>query len=377
MKTVSRFEANLLRILHGFFGRVSSDRVLSLVETELPCPKCLSRNAVELVKDTLQKGVPYYLAQQGGWKRERFLRNERIAEGRLWNRTPPEELGLSFSQHSLRFLIWLTANHPNRPQEKYQPREEQLTSGDWFLFYLAYESLRGTDPARGLMEQPPFAKHALLGLMAVSDLVDFEIKPPKQWNFTPWLSGQGASILESLQSRLAERWYQFESQKIGITQPETMRRLGRRQTQILTQFFDAAEKAERRDLCRFFLIAMDRYLRAANFREVNRGAELYRLDLKDMRLADRLEMYQSAAAGLRQMERLHHWNRTARSIGFYDEGYTAAQLWKSDWEHLEGDRVYAEAQARLTAFEPLGGKPKAPAPTQDDNQNPTDSSTSQ
>ena len=114
MKSVSPFEANLLRILHGFFGRVPADRVLRLVETETHCPKCLSRNAVELVKDTLQKGAAFYLAQAGGWRRGRFLRDDRIAEGRLWNRSPPAELGLSFSEHSLRFLMWITANHPNR-----------------------------------------------------------------------------------------------------------------------------------------------------------------------------------------------------------------------------------------------------------------------
>lgn len=373
MKTVSRFEANLLRILQGFFGRVSSDQVLRLVAMELRCPRCLSRNAVELVKDTLQKGVPYYLARHDGWKRERFLRNEHIAEGRLWNRTPPEDLALTFSQESLRFLIWITANHPNRPEAKFTPDEEQLTTGDRFLFYLAFETLRGTDPARGLLDQPPFANHSLVWLMALSDLMEYEIQTPKQLDFTRWVSGTGACIIESLQSRLTERWQQMEAQKIRINHPEIMRRLGQRQTLILNQFFDAAEHAERKDLCRFFLLAIDRFLRVAQSREAARNAPLYRLEMKDLRLADRMEVYQSAAAGLRQMDRLNKWNRTARSIGFYDEGYTAAQLWKADWEHYEGDRIAGEVEDRLSALEILGRPPQPGTPKTTDNPNSTDS----
>lgn len=373
MKTVSRFEANLLRILQGFFGRVSSDQVLRLVTAESRCPKCLSRNAVELVKDTLQKGVPAYLAQHDGWKRERFLREEQIAEGRLWNRTPPDQLGLTFSKQSLRFLIWITANHPNQPQEKFKSNEEQLTTGDRFLFYLAYESLRGTDPVRGLLEQPTFTNHSLLWLMALADLLEYETKPPKQWNFAPWVTGAGAAIVESLQTRLTERWQQMESQKIRINQPETMRRLGTRQTKILTQFFDAVEHAERRDLCRFFLLAIDRFLRATRSREAARNTPLFRMEMKDMRLADRMKVYQSAAAGLKQMERLDLWNRTARSTGFYDEGYTAAQLWKADWEHYEGDRIAAEVKDRLSALELLGSQRPTGTPQNKNDQSSTDS----
>jgi hypothetical protein len=183
MKTVSRFEANLLRILHGFFGRTSSDQVLKLVQTEIDCPNCLNRNAVDLVKDTLQKGVPMYLAQQGGWRRERFLRNEQISEGRLWDRTPPEQLGLSFSQHSLRFLMWITANDPNRSRLEPGPAESQLTVGDRLLYFLAFQSLRGTETIRGLMDQAPFQNHALLWLACLADMGEAEA--PQSWDFSP------------------------------------------------------------------------------------------------------------------------------------------------------------------------------------------------
>jgi hypothetical protein len=192
MKTVSRFEANLLRILHGFFGRVSQDQLLRLVEAEVKCPPCLSRNAVELVKDTLQKGVPQYLAKRGGWRRERFLRNEQIAEGRLWHRTLAHELGFNFSRHSLALLMWITANHPRRSRMESSPQECELTMGDRLLFFLAYESLRGTEVAEGLLEHAPFRDHALLRLTFLSNFS--ELEPQIACDFSPWLTGQGAAF---------------------------------------------------------------------------------------------------------------------------------------------------------------------------------------
>jgi hypothetical protein len=63
------------------------------------------------------------------------------------------------------------------------------------------------------------------------------------------------------------------------------------------------------------------------------------------------------------MERMGRWNLRARGIGYYDEGYAAAQLWKADWEDLAGDRLCAESRARLHALEPLG----SPASITDDN----------
>ncbi len=350
MKSVSLFEANLLRILRGFFGREPADRVLRLVESETACPKCLSRNAVELVEDTLQKGVAGFLARLGGWRRARFMRDGRIAEGRLWNRTPPAELGLSFSGHSLRFLMWLTANHPNRSRLERVPAESELTLGDRLLLFLAYETLRGTEPIRGLMEQPPFRRHALLWLAYLPDFVEAE--PRRSWDFAPWMDGPGSWIVESLQPRLSEAWLKMERQKSRIVNPNTMRRLGELQRRVLTQFFDAAEAAGRQDLCRFFLAAMNRYLQDAS--TAGQPVPFQQLHLKSLRMADRFEVYRAAAAGLRQMDRLDHWNRVARSIGFYDEGYAAAQLWKADWEDLEGDRLCAESQTRLRQLEPLG-----------------------
>src|SRR4051812_37392059 len=99
MQTVSRFEANLLRLLYYFLRREPIERALPLVENRCQAPACLSRTAVRLVQDALAKGCPFLLGRRGGWMKERHLRGERVASGRLWQRTLPPDLGLAFSGH--------------------------------------------------------------------------------------------------------------------------------------------------------------------------------------------------------------------------------------------------------------------------------------
>ena len=81
------------------------------------------------------------------------------------------------------------------------------------------------------------------------------------------------------------------------------------------------------------------------------------------RLADRLDTQRSALAVPRQMEILDSWQQRALGIGYFDEGYHASQMWKADWEGVNGDRVAARARAVIETLEPLrgptGGQPPA------------------
>ena len=105
MRSVSRFESNLLRILHSFLDQSDVSHVLSAIKRPESPPPCLSRDAVELVKQSLRNGTVTLLAREGGWAQSRHLRDDQIREGNLWQRTEPSELGLDFSPHSLDFLI--------------------------------------------------------------------------------------------------------------------------------------------------------------------------------------------------------------------------------------------------------------------------------
>ena len=149
MRSVSRFEANLLRLLGYFLHREPPERAVTLLENRCSAPPCLHRDAIELVKDALAKGCVVLLARRGGWRRKRFLRGDRMVEGRLWERTPPAELGLPFSTHTLEFLIWITANRPGDKDSSWHPREEDLTLGDRLLLYFAHEGLRNVAEGSG------------------------------------------------------------------------------------------------------------------------------------------------------------------------------------------------------------------------------------
>ncbi len=162
MRSISRFEADLLRILHALLGRSPIEGAWPLIAGRHKKPHCLSRGAVELVQDALAKGCVWRLAREGGWLPDRYLRGDRVASGRLWERTAPEELGLSFSRFTLSFLIWLTAENPADRPVRWNPSEHELTVGDRLMIFHAYEALRAgpSEPAK-LGDVPQFARNAL------------------------------------------------------------------------------------------------------------------------------------------------------------------------------------------------------------------------
>jgi hypothetical protein len=350
MRSVSRFEANLLRLLWYFLHREPPERALPLLEDRCKAPPCLHRDAIHLVKDALAKGCVFLLAQRGGWRRERFLRGERVVEGRLWERTTPAELGLQFSAHTLDFLVWITAHRPSDTEAPWRPHEENLTLGDRLLLYFAHEGLRRLAEGLGgpnLRSVQPFAQHGLCWLAFPEDYgaTPAEHRP----NFAPWTNGLGACILEALQPELARRWIEVESGKERIVEAQAMRLLGQAQERVLTAFLDAIERAGRMDLARFLLRA------AAVLLGPHASADAWtgHLNVKGLRVADRAATYQAATTMLRTLDRLQTWERRARGIGYFDDGYTASQLWKADWEQVCGDQLVERARAIIQQLDPM------------------------
>jgi hypothetical protein len=349
MQTVSRFEANLLHLLNYFLRREPPERALPLVENRCAVPPCLAPGAVRLVRDALAKGCSYLLAQRGGWRKERFLRGEQGRDGRLWERTPPADLGLTFSLQTLRFLIAITAHRPGDETWAWHPHEEALTDGDRVLLFFAHEALRESAPylAAGLQRAQPLSRHGLCRLAYPEDFAGVS-----EWtapNFAPWTTGVGSCILEALQSDLARRWEEVEGAKERITDPHAMRALGESQEEVLTAFLDAVEAAGRWDLARFLLRVLAKLVGP----QAHAGMWTGQLPLTGMRLSDRAAVYQSALTVLRQSERLRDWARRARGIGYFDEGYAAAQMWQADWEQYAGDALCERAHAIAQELDPM------------------------
>jgi hypothetical protein len=351
MQNVSRFEASLLRLLYFFLRREPVERAMPLVEQRIKDPPtCLSRVAIRLVEEALAKGCPQLLAHRGGWRVEPHLRDREIAEGRLWERTPPEKLALEFSQHSMEFLFWITALHPKDKDGTWAPPIKELTLGDQLLLFFAHEQLReGRDEAgiADMRKRQPFASHALCVLGYPEDFRN----PPDSatLDFTPWTKGVGACILEALQPDLALHWIHTEAGKERLTNPQEMRSLGVSQERVLTAFLDAVEQANRRDLARFILRVGQQLLTE----HAHPGMWTGGLHTVGLRLADRAATYQAALTFVRMFERLREWAAWSRSVSRWDDEWNAANLWRHDWERYDGENLCLRAQTVIRLLDPL------------------------
>ncbi len=349
MKVVSRFEASLLRILHFFLGQSPPQQAVPLVQSRVSPPACLSRVAVELVEDTLAKGCTLFLARSGGWQKGRFVRDDRVASGRLWERTPPDELGLKFSRLPLDFLIWITSRDPREEAATWTAPAAELTPADWLFFFLVYRALRTeSELIRALAGQVGIQSNVLCRLAYAEDFPATEADAELCYEI--WTSGIGGCILEALQPMLAGHWLALESGKGRMIDGLALRALGEAQERVLDGFLDALERARRLDLADFLLQA------SALLLTPGARAHLWVNDVvrtAPQRLADRMEMQRAALALVRQVDRFRGWERQARSVGYFDEGYQAGQLTKEAWEQYGGDALHGRAQAIIHELDPL------------------------
>jgi hypothetical protein len=358
-RQVSKFEFNLLRILRFMVGHFPADQGMQLVRAAIARPECLSPTAVDLVKDTLAKASVLFLVRQGGWRDDRYLRGGMPTPGRVWDRIPLDERSLTFSRPVLDFLIWATAEKVNDTKSAWDSAPKALTPADELFFWFAFDAIR-TDPdlLAALRRKDAFRLNRLCWISFPGDMVaDDEPTPP---DMAPLFDGQRAVMLECLQPHLTHRWIRCERLKGQIGDWKKMRQQGRAEFAALQAFLKAAEAANRTDLARFVL---------------NTNAALFTSELTPVfwtgglqgsgppRLADRLDTQRSALAVPRQMEILEGWQHRALGVGYFDEGYQANQMWKADWEAVNGDRVAARARAAVEMLEPLrgpvGGTPSA------------------
>jgi hypothetical protein len=330
-------------VSHALLGRAPLAAALPMMLQRRQPPDCLSREAVLLVQDALAKGCVWRLARQGGWLSARHVRGDRVASGRLWERTPPEGLGLTFSGVTLKFLIGLTAGRPEELSARSTP-----TVGDELLLFYAYEALRATLVCEGLRGLRPVFRNELVRLAFPDDFAEprFARKPV----FSTWVVGVGACVQEAFQPYLAERWVAVERRKLAINDVARMRALGGEQETTLEALLRALDRAGRWDLARFLLSAASQLLPEDTGPRPWVGS----LDLNRLRVADRAAVHRAALAVLRSLDRLRQWERRARAVGYFDEGYAASQLWKADWEAFGGEAVCERAGAIVRALHPLG-----------------------
>lgn len=346
MHTLNRFEANLLTILYAVLGDTSMGQVLPKVHEQREYGGCLSHQVIELVQAALAKGMTHWLASSGGWHSDRYLRGEKPAAGAIWQRTPPHELGLTFSPASPQFLIWLTANNPLDDAADPWRDLPELTVGDQLLLLRTLERLRDTLVAERWFRMRNFASLPLVSL-CYPDLVAQRERPTvPDFNQLPEL----AWVLECLQPYLTKRWIEVEQSKARIAEPERMHGLGATQTALLSTFLLAAANSGRRDLARFLLVAFEQLIATGDAPDILARRWVRDLRVGHMRLAERTIVYQSASSFLAIGALLRSWTQECRQVGYLDEGYAAAQLWLADWARYDGDNVTLRAAATVRAL---------------------------
>lgn len=346
MKEVSEFEARLLRILRCAMQKMTVEQALALLVKPMKRPKCLSRNCVELVQDGLSKGVTEWLARSG-WANSRFLHNAAVVSGRLWGRHSPEALQLSFSKNSMELLIWLTAVNFAEPKSPANIDERTLTPGDRLLMLMTYAAIRSTLGGPSLLKQPGFEQHGLIGLMFPSDVAVVKGKK-KEPDIAFWCQLEHCWVLEALQTELARQWFRIERGKRKASNGAEVKKIGKLQSKVLTALFAAARQSERKDLCLFLLSTGHHLLQSFDTEKW-----FDHLDVRHLRMADRASVYRAALAYFHGTEKLHEWNQQAQGVGFYDEDYQASQLWKSEWERLDGDRLVRASRKIIHDVDPV------------------------
>jgi hypothetical protein len=267
----------------------------------------------------------------------------------------------------LEFLIWATAEKVNETKSPWDSTSETQTPADELFFWLAFDAIRADpDLLATLRKKAAFRLNPFCWIASPGDIVgEEELSTP---DFGPLFEGQRAVFLACLQPHLTQRWMRSERMKGQLGDWRRMRLQGRAEFAALQAFLKAAGAAGRTDLARFIL---------------RTNASLFATEMTPVfwtgglqgsgppRLADRLETQRAALAVPRQMEALDGWQQRALGVGYFDEGYQASQMWKQDWEALNGDRVAARARVVVEMLEPLRGPVRGQAAT-DAAQSPSD-----
>ena len=345
------FEYNLLTLAKFVVGEIPADQARKLIDNKISTPPpCVSGQCVRIAQDIIGKGVMLRLVRAGGWRRERFLRKNEPVIGRIWERIPLNERTLDFSAGPLAFLFWLTQERPTDRTEFVSAIRAE-TAADEVFFMLALDALAPLkENYLAIANLPAFRNNPLCWLthpVAVSGTPNAQVA-----SFEKSFTGTRLAVLECLQAELTKRWIRTEREKSLQTNWIAMRQQGAAEQLVLTAYLEAVNKADRWDLARFVLNSNSTIILG----QPNPAPSFWLGNLRTSpppRLADRLETQRLALALTRQMETLRQWNQRAKTVGHFDEGYTAKQLWKADWEAAQGDLVAVHAHTILERLEPL------------------------
>ena len=349
VRRVSRFEADLLRLLRFLLDHLPAEQAHTILHQRVAAPPGLSQNALALIEDTLRKSLVQFLVRGGGWRQDRFLRNGEAVTGHAWNRLPLDERRLYFTGNIIPFLIWLTAEKPSESRQAWASPGVLPTLADHLVFLLAGQNLQAfPEQWTALRRTAPFSANPFLWLAMPAEFADENT--PSLPDFAALFAPPGPAILECLQGWLAERWLAADQAKAKIAEWQRLRSRGTREKAALSAFLAAAEKANRRDLARFLLQAIQRRLAGATELKDWTGGLM---DSAPIRLAERIETKRAALAMIRPIEVFARWDSEGRHVGYFDDDYAASQFWKAEYETANGSELLAKYRNLNREIDPL------------------------
>ena len=340
VKQVSRFEANLLQILQYLLRRGPDAKAFEWIRQTLEPPPCLSPTVVDLVKSTLARGTVAILTRSSGWWKERHLQGEAVVTGRLWERYAPAELGLSFSEAPLEFLIWLTAKNPDAEKLRW-PKIRRQTIGDQLFFYLAYRQSCGPVSRKSWDGKGYFGKMLFVGSPIRMALRWAPTQKTKSI-FRHGLRGLALPFWKHCSRNIRTDGWKWSEIK-GILSTGIACKNWRAEERTLDVFLTSLEQSHRPDLVRFLFPVLHELLPE----NANVQGWTEKLRATGIRLADCAETYRAALAVVRILGRLKRWRVRWRGVGYFDEHYASSQLWKSEWERWHGETLARRARVLL------------------------------
>jgi hypothetical protein len=307
-------EADVVQVARSILGLLPGRAAVDLLSTPRERP-AMRPEAIEVLEDTLRKGLVRSLVRRGGGRRSRSLdANGGVSEkGRLWERHEAPLLPVTAATaHLLAYLVSSGLGAAKAPRRAPPP----LALGDEVFFFLAAERCieAGFEPALGAY---PFSA-SVLASVAFPVHVGAGPRPA----FEALLDGSGAIVVEALEIDLASKIALAERSRRTLASSAGVARATAAIRDRTVAFVRAAIEAGRPDLGLFVLRGIDSLLVAPRGTEpaawMPRAAE-------PLPLSARQEMARSGLVWFEVVDAYRAVQKRARSVGFVDDDFERAQ----------------------------------------------------
>ena len=346
--TIAASEAELVTMARALTTPHAYD-VWSLLASSRAMPPKIGPTSARLVADALNQIWPA-LWKRDGARPGASIERGRVKRGRGWERHA--KAPLQYSGATIAFLRWLVGMPLATAGNVDKLAKMPLQIGDQVVIYLALDIAAGT-PAQMVIARQPFVQAAPLAWIGFPQLMTGDDVPDLEMLVT----GSGAVVIEALSQDLAAKWRAIEIGKRSMTDPEQLVALGASQDAVLTEFMDACDGVQRRDLA---LFVVDAALPLLERNVAPIPAELDQTKPLSVRAAGRA----AAGALLRGVQRWRDWDERHRGVRFLDDDYEAAQMLLFRFERV--GRVGVDRAAQwLSELSSLAPTTPAPAATVD------------